>query len=332
MSLTRETGATPPDHRSDQRPQLPERLYIYFFGTEDGTEIKVGRARKPHIRKDQHENVNGRHEPLVWLAVLKGDEADERTIKNLLAPHRSPKRPKSKEWFDAHAEPVRSYVRFIRDQYFVCCEDADMKTLEALPLVPSSDWLPNGRRLKAPTQLTIPIAGDPWSDLDTSEVMEGDFYTHRSIIEAARGAMGGIDVDPASCAQANEVVRATTFFGAKENGLLHDWIGNVWLNPPFGNFSGEWAPTLLYQWKSGRVNQMCVLASTRAITAQGFHGVVQAANAMWVAYGRLPFWGPNAKSPDEGHVVFYFGDRVAEFIEAFEISGLGTVYLRKGTE
>lgn len=315
------------DHRSDQRVAgLPRgSTFIYFFGTEDGREIKLGRTTTQHplSRKAQHENRNGHHEPLRWLAVLIGSNADERKLKSYFKAHTS--RARSDEWIAANDE-VRSYLRFLRDlPYVAASPEAD---LTALDRVDSSEWLPTGARRKSPMQLEIPISDDPWADLATGVVMEGDFYTHVAITTAAREAMGAIDLDPASCDEANRGVQAARFFAAKENGLLHDWFGRVWINPPFGSWRDEWAPKLLSEWRSGRVQQICALASTRAITAQGFHTIVQSADAMWIAYGRLRFWGPKAGEPDEGHVVFYFGERVSEFRDAFERDGLGTVYVR----
>ena len=60
-----------------------------------------------------------------------------------------------------------------------------------------------------------------------------DWYTPPPVVAAARPVMGGIDLDPASCAEANRVVRADTFWTATDSPLARDWFGRVWLNPPF---------------------------------------------------------------------------------------------------
>jgi hypothetical protein len=195
--------------------------------------------------------------------------------------------------------------------------------LERLEAVDSSYWLPNGERQKGPTQLRLGEE-DPWADLQVDHVAEGDFYTHPKLIAAARAAMGSIDLDPASCREANSVVGAGAYFSFHENGLLKDWYGNVWLNPPFGNW-GEWAPKAVAEWNAGHVEQMCLLGSSRVSTAQQFHPIVRTADALFIACGRFAFWGPKAVSPDEGHFVFYFGAHHERFRDAF--SDLGTVFL-----
>jgi hypothetical protein len=66
-----------------------------------------------------------------------------------------------------------------------------------------------------------------------------EHYTPPEVVEAARYTLGGeIDLDPASCALANTVVKARCFMA--EGSLDRDWTGpdgepaTVWLNPPGG--------------------------------------------------------------------------------------------------
>lgn len=295
--------------------------FIYFYGTEDGREVKLGKTKQaPTDRRLQHENSQGHHQPMRTLAVVLGQAADEAALKRYFSPYRSRKR--SQEWIEA-GEGMRGYLRWLRGQSHVATGELD---LDALTPVDSSFWLPNGERSKHPTQLRLEES-DPWSDLHTDHVAEGDFYTHPTLIEAATKTMGSITLDPASCREANSVVGAESYYSFRENGLLREWHGNVWLNPPFGNW-GEWAPKTIAEWFSGRVEQMCLLSSSRVSTSQQFHPIVRHADAVFVACGRFAFWGPKALAPDEGHFIFYFGANVAQFADAF--ASLGTVYVNDG--
>jgi hypothetical protein len=54
-----------------------------------------------------------------------------------------------------------------------------------------------------------------------------DWYTPPQYVEAARRVMGGIDLDPASSAAANQVIKATTFYDEATNGLAQPWTGKI---------------------------------------------------------------------------------------------------------
>ncbi len=289
--------------------------YIYFYGTEDGSEVKLGKTKQRlTMRRLQHENDGGRHQPMRTLAVVLGQSSDEKTLKRYFQKWRS--RTRSSEWIEA-GEEMRGYLRWLRSQPYVAPGELE---LESLTPVNSHHWLPGEGRHKAPLQLRLEES-DPWGDMAVDFVTEGDFYTNPRIIQAARAAMGGrIDLDPASCREANAIVDATRFYGFRENGLLQPWYGNVWLNPPYGNWE-EWVPKTLAEWHSGTVQQICLISTSRVTTAQMFHPLVRESAALVVMCGRLAFWGPNARAPDEGHTVFYFGERVAEFADAFSMIG-----------
>jgi ParB family chromosome partitioning protein len=84
-------------------------------------------------------------------------------------------------------------------------------------------------------------------------------------MDVAREVMGGIDLDPASCEEANKTVGATHFFTREdgENVFHIPWDGRVFLNPP-GPVKGDkttkgivnrfWEK-LVEEWKDGRVTQ-----------------------------------------------------------------------------
>lgn len=62
-----------------------------------------------------------------------------------------------------------------------------------------------------------------------------EHFSPMNIVEAARLAMGGIDVDPATTERANARIKAKKIFTKADNGFLRAWPGRVFLNPPGGS-------------------------------------------------------------------------------------------------
>lgn len=101
-----------------------------------------------------------------------------------------------------------------------------------------------------------------------------EWYTPSRYIEAAREVMGGvIDLDPASCALANETVRATRYFTEDNDGLSQAWSGNVWLNPPYtrtpemrGRHEStieRFATKLVKEYRDGNITQAIALLTAQ---------------------------------------------------------------------
>lgn len=124
-----------------------------------------------------------------------------------------------------------------------------------------------------------------------------EWYTPSPFIEAARATMTSIDVDPASCALANETVRATQFFTSVDDGLKQRWHGNVWLNPPFSDpLLGRFLDALISKYRDGEFTQACTLLNN-STESPAFQKMAAAAGAACFPRGRLRFVGPAGRTP-----------------------------------
>lgn len=152
------------------------------------------------------------------------------------------------------------------------------------------------------------------------------WYTPPRFIEAARQAMGGIDLDPASCEAAQRMVKAARYFTAEQDGLSKEWHGRVWMNPPYGSaIVAEFTDKLLDEIDAGRAKQAAVLVNNCTETAWQ-QDLLSQADACCFVSGRIRFFdeqGEKGGSPLQGQVVFYFGDQQTKFSEVF--SELGAI-------
>jgi ParB family chromosome partitioning protein len=152
-----------------------------------------------------------------------------------------------------------------------------------------------------------------------------EWYTPPEIIEAAREVMGSIDVDPASCATANEWIRATTYFDAQTDGLVQRWNGKVWLNPPYAQpLLTDFVDALLAKVKAQEVSQACVLVNN-ATETRWFQALGAASVAVCFMEGRVRYIdasGSPALTPLQGQAVAYFGLEVPTFCKVFARFGL----------
>lgn len=143
-----------------------------------------------------------------------------------------------------------------------------------------------------------------------------EWYTPPKYIEIARLVMGSIDCDPASSYIANQTVKASTYYTVEEDGLTKDWIGNVWLNPPYAQpLMSQFADKLIEQMDKGNIKQACVLVNN-ATETNWFQTLAQRAAAIWFIKGRIRYLdmtGNVANTPLQGQCILYYGEKVDKF-------------------
>lgn len=145
-----------------------------------------------------------------------------------------------------------------------------------------------------------------------------EWYTPKEFIEAARVAMGSIDLDPASNDIANEVVKAETYYTAETNGLDKEWTGNVWMNPPYASdLIGKFVDKLIEQRKN---YEQAIVLVNNATETEWFNKLISISSAVCFPKSRVKFYMPDGKTgtPLQGQAVLYVGKNIEKFMNAFD--------------
>ncbi len=150
--------------------------------------------------------------------------------------------------------------------------------------------------------------------------LSNEHYTPSKYIEAARNVLGEIDLDPASCEEANRIVKATEYFDEKSNGLECNWQGRIWLNPPYGGLAGKFIGKLTNEFEAGNIEASIVLVSAHCTDTAWFQKLWS--GLLCFTDHRINFYGDGGRSGStHGSVFIYFGPSGAAFIEHFRCFG-----------
>lgn len=139
-----------------------------------------------------------------------------------------------------------------------------------------------------------------------------EWYTPAPYVEAARRVMGSIDLDPASCAEAQRWIKAERYYSLTErgeDGLALPWHGRVWLNPPFDK-SAEFSRKLISEYESGHVEM--AIALIKFLPTYRWFAPLKT-YPMVVTNHRVSFWKaegqPGESRYDNGIAFIFFGPK-----------------------
>jgi ParB family chromosome partitioning protein len=118
---------------------------------------------------------------------------------------------------------------------------------------------------------------------------DNDWHSPADIVAAARAVLGQIDLDPASCAEANAIVQAKRFYTIKDDGLRQAWKGTIWLNPPYGKSAPKFVEKLAVEYRSGAVTAACLLLALHHMTSRWFGVLAEFTPSACLPAGRLVF-------------------------------------------
>jgi phage N-6-adenine-methyltransferase len=152
---------------------------------------------------------------------------------------------------------------------------------------------------------------------------DAESFTPPEYVEAARQVMGKIDLDPASCAQAQKIIQAKRYYDEGTDGLNSPWRGCVFLNPPYRQPDIMlFVDRLCAHIEARTVSQAILLTNNNTDTAW-WHQAAKMAAAVCFTQGRISFIkdGGLRTQPTNGQTFFYFGKRVARFRNQFSAFG-----------
>jgi hypothetical protein len=164
-----------------------------------------------------------------------------------------------------------------------------------------------------------------------------EWYTPKPIIESARKVLGRIDLDPASCWEAQINVEAYDYFSAESNGLKHPWNGNIFLNPPGGQVKEFWKK-FVAEYLANRVKQAVWIGYSleQLQTLQSVSSLCPLNFPICYPDRRISFLesperkakreaeGKKATGPTHANYICYIGPRVQMFIDEFRAYGFIT--------
>lgn len=141
-----------------------------------------------------------------------------------------------------------------------------------------------------------------------------EWYTSKEIIDA----LGKFDLDP--CAPVKPLWQtAETMYNKNHDGLTKDWVGRVWLNPPYSRPLIEQFVRKLAQHGNG-----IALLFNRCDSKMFQDIIFEKATAIKFLRGRIRFFRPDGirgDSPGCGAVLIAFGEENAEILKTCNISG-----------
>lgn len=165
------------------------------------------------------------------------------------------------------------------------------------------------------------------TEITTFTAADDEWFTPAWLARISRDILGEIDLDPASSEEANQVVKAKTFYTKEMNGLSLPWSGTVFLNPPSkrGNKTARvplWTAKLRDEYLKRSVTAAILVVKSNL----GYKWYEDLYKCYWVCHlSELPmFWKPGGGTlgkAKKGVSVFYFGPDAKTFVRRLKPCG-----------
>ncbi len=195
---------------------------------------------------------------------------------------------------------------------------------ERLADVPRDEW---DKRIEAgKARITAGRSvKDPGATTSASDYSSDEWCTPEKFIEAARRIFGGtIELDPASNAFGQNVVRAERWHHKTDSGLIVPWrAASVWLNPPYSRMlCSAFVEKCCTEHAAGNFDQGIVLTNSSTETGW-YQNLIGSCSAICLPDERIAFElnGTPIADNRNAQTFFYLGDKLELFLREFSQFG-----------
>ncbi len=305
---------------------------IYFAQNEKADEIKIGYAQIVSARMRQHGSYG-----FESICSMPGYVEDEKRLHAYFKQYLC----RGDEYYHRDDIILDYCVRLIEKQF----AHPDSNIAKEFPELPYSVWGPEHLKdtaIEVTGQLSmlsrLPVANrlKIVSKQAQNHSFTDEWYTPKEIIELVLSIFGQIDTDPATSFAVNmKFINAKVFYTKNTNGLdlSLPWIGNVWLNPPYGrgeNSASRFTERLYKEFNDKNIVQAITCLNAASMTTKWFFTtIIRIASAHCVVNGRPNFIPPDGtssnSSPNKGIVLSYCGNNTDVFCNTFK--SIGTILM-----
>ena len=139
-----------------------------------------------------------------------------------------------------------------------------------------------------------------------------EWNTPPEIIEKVYAVLDDIELDPASNNLANQTIGAYRYFTAANDGLAHDWIAKtVFLNPPYGKWTGIFTEKLICEFLQGNVEKAILLINSNTSTKY-YQNALENCSSICFPRRRIQFIdseGRRQTRPPHSNSIFLFDNK-----------------------
>lgn len=161
--------------------------------------------------------------------------------------------------------------------------------------------------------------------IHTKLMSEGgeEYWTPEHYIRAVYGVLGEIELDPASCEEANQTVKAKKFYSKQDDGLSQPWYGKVFMNPPYGIVGPDFVTKFIDEFNNGNIEEGIILVNSGSTDTAWFQVLFD--GVMCFTDHRILFDSPTKDRPPpapiHGSCFVYFGNKEKLFAKTFKKFG-----------